>query len=152
MGSSIGNFSRPDAAQFLSQFAKILGPSDGLLIGVDGCKDPDKVFKAYNDSKGITKQFYENGLIHANRVLGHEAFKLDEWDVVTGYDSVEGYHEAFYSPKKDVTIDGILIPKGEKLFFEEAYKYGPEEREQLWRDAGLIHGAEFGNSSNDYRE
>ncbi|KAK1142722.1 hypothetical protein N8T08_007353 [Aspergillus melleus] len=150
MGSSMGNFDRLEAAQFLSQFAKILGPSDAMLIGLDGCKNPDKVFKAYNDSQGITQQFYENGLIHANRVLGHEAFKLDEWEIVTGYNAVEGHHEAFYSPKKDVTIDGILVPKGEKLIFEEAFKYGPEEREQLWRDANLIHGAEFGNSSDDY--
>lgn len=152
MGSSIGNFDRSEAAQFLSQFAEILSPLDAMLIGLDGCKDPDKVFKAYNDSKGITKQFYENGLVHANRILGHEAFKLDEWEVVTGYNADEGHHEAFYSPRKDVTIDGIFIPKGEKLIFEEAYKYGPEEREQLWKDANLIQSAEFGNSSDDYRE
>ncbi|PLB51077.1 hypothetical protein P170DRAFT_354337 [Aspergillus steynii IBT 23096] len=150
MGSSMGNFNRPDAARFLSQFVKILGPSDAMLIGLDGCKDPDKVFRAYNDSKGITQQFYENGLVHANRVLGHEAFKMDEWEVVTGYNVAEGHHEAFYSPKNDVTIDGIFIPKGEKLIFEEAFKYGPEECERLWRDANLIHGADFGNGSNDY--
>lgn len=63
MGSSIGNFSRPGAAEFLSGFAKLLGPSDLMIIGLDACTDPDKVYRAYNDSKGITQRFYENGLV-----------------------------------------------------------------------------------------
>ncbi|XHG04482.1 hypothetical protein AWENTII_007749 [Aspergillus wentii] len=150
MGSSIGNFGRSEASQFLNGFSKVLGPSDLMVIGLDACKNPEKVHRAYNDSKGITRQFYENGLVHANSVLGFEAFKPSEWDIVTRYEYTEGRHQAFYSPNKDVTINGITIPKGEKLVFEEATKYSPKERDQLWRDAGLIHGAEFGNSSGDY--
>ncbi|KAE8354165.1 Aldehyde/histidinol dehydrogenase [Aspergillus coremiiformis] len=150
MGSSLGNFNRSGAGSFLSQFARLLAPSDMMIIGLDGCKDPDKVYRAYNDSRGITEQFYENGLLHANAVLGYEAFKLDEWEVVTGYDAVEGRHQAAYSPKQDVTINGVLLQKGEKLVFEEAYKYGPEERDQLWRDAKLIQTTELGNGSGDY--
>ena len=57
-----------------------------------------------------------------------------------------------YSPRRDVTINGVLLKKGEKLFFEEAYKYGPEERDQLWRDAKLLQSTEVGNGSDDYRE
>ncbi|KAB8268429.1 aldehyde dehydrogenase family-domain-containing protein [Aspergillus minisclerotigenes] len=150
MGSSLGNFDRPGAAKFLSQYASLLGPSDMMIIGLDGCKDPGKVYRAYNDSEGVTRQFYENGLVHANVVLGYEAFKPDEWEVVTDYDTVEGRHWAAYSPRKDVTINGVLLKKGEKLFFEEAYKYGPEERDQLWRDAKLIQSTEVGNGSDDY--
>ncbi|GAQ40421.1 hypothetical protein AtubIFM55763_003232 [Aspergillus tubingensis] len=150
MGSSIGNFDRPAAAKFLSQFSRLLGPSDLMVLGLDSCTDSDKVYKAYNDSKGITRQFYENGLSHANAVLGYEAFKLDEWDIVTEYDNVEGRHQAFYAPKRDVTINGVLLQKGEKLIFEEAFKYAPEQCDQLWHDAGLIEDAEFGNECGDY--
>ncbi|GMG43400.1 unnamed protein product [Aspergillus oryzae var. brunneus] len=150
MGSSLGNFDRPGAAKFLSQYASLLGPSDMMIIGLDGCKDPGKVYRAYNDSEGVTRQFYENGLVHANVVLGYEAFKPDEWEVVTDYDAVEGRHWAAYSPRRDVTINGVLLKKGEKLFFEEAYKYGPEERDQLWRDAKLLQSTEVGNGSDDY--
>ncbi|KAB8074790.1 hypothetical protein BDV29DRAFT_173092 [Aspergillus leporis] len=150
MGSSLGNFDRPAAASFLSRYAKLLGPSDLMIIGLDGCKDSDKVYRAYNDSKGITQQFYENGLVHANTVLGYEAFKPNEWQVVTDYDPVEGRHQASYSPKQDVVINGVLLHKGEKLVFEEAFKYGPEERDQLWRDAKLIDVAELGNGSDEY--
>jgi EasF-like predicted methyltransferase len=151
MGSSLGNFDRTAAADFLCGFSKALDPSDFLLIGLDACKTPEKVYKAYNDSEGVTRQFYENGLAHANSVLGFEAFKPREWEIITGYDKKNGRHQAFYSPKVDVTINGIQIPKGEKLIFEEAYKYGADEREELCRNAGLISQVVFGNSTDDYR-
>lgn len=151
MGSSIGNFTRSSAAEFLGGFSKVLGPSDFMLIGLDGCKNPERVFKAYNDSDGVTRQFYENGLAHANRVLGFEAFKPDEWEIVTGFNSDLGCHQACYAPKADVTINGITIPKGEKLLFEEAFKYGNEERDDLCRSAGLISQKRWGNSTDDFR-
>ncbi|KAJ5279181.1 hypothetical protein N7478_004553 [Penicillium angulare] len=150
MGSSIGNFSRAEAADFLGSFSKVLQPSDFLLIGLDACKDPERVHKAYNDSHGITRQFYENGLQHANTVLGFDAFKPEDWEVITGYDSQDGCHQAFYSPKTDVIINDITIPKGEKLKLEEAYKYGRDERDELYRNAGLISQVEFGNSDDSY--
>ncbi|KAJ6069185.1 hypothetical protein N7499_011072 [Penicillium canescens] len=150
MGSSVGNFGRTSAAEFLGRFSKLLSPSDFMLIGLDACKDPEKVFKAYNDSEGITRQFYENGLLHANAVLGFEAFKPGEWEILTGYDSREGRHQACYAPKVDVVINGIKIPRGEKLVFEEAWKYGRDERDELWRKADLISQVEFGNPTDDY--
>ena len=151
MGSSIGNFSRPEAAEFLAGFAKTLGPSDAMIIGLDACKNSERVFRAYNDTKGITRRFYENGLLNANAVLGFEAFKLAEWEIVTRYNEESGCHEAFYSPKKDVAINGITIPHGGKVRFEQAFKYDIGERDDLWRKAGLIPRAEFGNGSDDYR-
>lgn len=150
MGSSIGNFSRSSAADFLGEFSKVLKPSDFLLIGLDACKDPDRVYRAYNDMQGITRQFYENGLLHANDVLGFEAFRLDEWDIVTEYDVGEGRHQACYSPNVDVTINGSTIAKGERLVFEEAFKYGRDERAELCRKAGLISQMEFGNTDDSY--
>lgn len=152
MGSSMGNFSPSNAAEFLGGFSKLLSPSDFMLIGLDACKNPEKVFKAYNDSKGITRQFYENGLLHANTVLGFEAFKPNEWEILTEYDTHEGRHQAFYVPRVDVVINGINILKGEKLIFEEAWKYGRNERDELWRNANLISQVEFGNLTDDYRE
>ena len=151
MGSSIGNFDRPDAAAFLGSFSKVLSPSDFLLIGLDACKDPERVYKAYNDSQGTTRQFYENGLSHANTILGFEAFKPDEWEIITGFDSIKGRHKACYSSKVDVNIKGISIRKGEKLLFEEAYKYDRAERDELCRNAGLISMVEFGNLTDNYR-
>ncbi|KAJ5488782.1 Ergothioneine biosynthesis protein 1 [Penicillium diatomitis] len=150
MGSSLGNFNRAAAASFLRGFSKALSPSDMLLIGLDACKTPEKVYKAYNDSQGVTREFYENGLVHANAVLRFEAFKAEEWEIITEYDQKNGCHQAFYSPKVDVTINGAHIPKGDRLLFEEAYKYSPDEREELCRNAHLISQVVYANATDDY--
>lgn len=152
MGSSMGNFTRSEAAGFLGEFAKTLLSSDSMLIGLDSCKDPAKVFKAYNDSKGVTRQFYLNGLQHANTVLGHDYFKKDEWDVVGSYDEEDGCHKAYFVPQKDVAINGFLLKEGTRIFFEQAFKYGEHECEALWDAAGLIPRAQFGNATGDYCE
>ncbi|PYH43948.1 DUF323 domain protein [Aspergillus saccharolyticus JOP 1030-1] len=150
MGSSIGNFDRTAAAEFLGRFARLLGPEDLMVIGLDACGDPEKVFRAYNDSQGVTRRFYENGLVHANAVLGYGAFRLEDWEVVTEYNAAEGTHRAFYAPKREVTVEGTVIPQGERLIFEEAYKYDAAQREQLWHDAGLIHKVEYANEGGEY--
>ncbi|KAL5332431.1 C-type lectin protein [Aspergillus crustosus] len=150
MGSSIGNFSPPDAAAFLARFAKLLGPDDMLVIGLDACEDSSKVYNAYNDSKGITRKFYENGLVHANRALGREVFRPNEWEVVTDYNAADGRHQAFYVPRMDLTIEDAHLKKGERIAFEDAYKYSPDNRDKLWHDAGLLEAGEFASSSDDY--
>ncbi|CEL04617.1 hypothetical protein ASPCAL05745 [Aspergillus calidoustus] len=150
LGSSLGNFNVSDAAAFLAKFTGLLGPSDMMIIGLDACDDPVKVYNAYNDSAGITRQFYENGLVNANKILGDDAFRSGEWEVVTEYDDENGCHQAFYVPRTDVTVNGVRIKKGERFIFEEAFKYSPGKREKLWHDAGLIEGAEFSSSSGDY--
>lgn len=47
LGSSIGNFDREAAASFLRSFARRLHSSDRILIGLDACKDSEKVLHAY---------------------------------------------------------------------------------------------------------
>lgn len=50
LGSSIGNFSRPEAAEFLKKIADtVLHPGDTFAIGVDNCADGDMISAAYDD-------------------------------------------------------------------------------------------------------
>lgn len=122
LGSSIGNFSRSDAASFLKGFADILGPEDQMFIGVDACKDPSKVYHAYNDREGTTHKFIANGLVHANETLGKEAFEMDIWKVIGEYNQEAGRHQAFVSPSKATTVNGVVVEKDEKLRIEESHK------------------------------
>ena len=41
---------------------------------------------------------------------------------------------------------------GEKIRFEESYKYSLLQTSELWERAGLIPKAVFGNRFNDYRK
>jgi L-histidine Nalpha-methyltransferase / hercynylcysteine S-oxide synthase len=152
MGSSIGNFKRMEASSFFGAFASALRPGDQLLIGIDSCKDPKKVFHAYNDIEGVTHKFILNGLEHANHLLGSNEFDLNNWTVFGEYryDEQGGRHVAFVSPKQDVTIDGILIRKNEKIQIEESNKFSSNEANQMFNNAGLVQGARWTNETGDY--
>ena len=152
LGSSIGNFSREEAAKFLASFVDVLGPADRLLIGLDACQDPERVYRAYNDSEDLTQLFYRNGLDHANKLLGFEAFQQQDWGVVGTYDAVRGRHEAFYQALKDVSIAKMTFTKGDRLKLEDAYKYSSAQSDALWQNAGLVQQTAYANKQGDYRE
>ncbi|KAF2143838.1 uncharacterized protein K452DRAFT_268274 [Aplosporella prunicola CBS 121167] len=150
LGSSIGNFKRHEAAPFLQNVVDSLQTGDTMLVGIDSCKDPDRVYRAYNDSQGVTHEFIFNGLLNANNVLGREAFKREEWEVIGEFDSLNGRHHAFVSPLKDVTIDGVAIEAGERIRIEESYKYSSDEIIQLWEDSKVAEGSFWSTSRGDY--
>ncbi|KAL2429682.1 Ergothioneine biosynthesis protein 1 [Exophiala dermatitidis] len=150
LGSSLGNFPREDAARFLGSFRKVLAPSDFLLVGLDACQDPDRIFRAYNDSAKVTENFYRNGLNHANKVLGYEAFKQEQWQIATEYDAKLNKHQAFYVPLEDIETPDFSFSKGEKIHVEDAHKFSEAESDRLWHKAGLIPQVAYSNKRNDY--
>ena len=152
MGSSIGNFNRTEAADFLKGFSDVLRGQDSMLIGIDACQENDKVYHAYNDKQGTTHEFILNGLVHANKLMGKEVFRKDDWKVVGEYDEVAGRHQASYSPVREVLVEGTLIRVGEKIRVEESYKYSLLQSNELWQSAGLMVRARFGNRSDEYRK
>src|SRR5262249_34295022 len=48
LGSNVGNFTRAEAAAFLREVRRRLGPDDRLLIGIDLRKDPAVLGLAYD--------------------------------------------------------------------------------------------------------
>lgn len=150
LGSSIGNFERQAGADFVKQFADILQPGDSMLIGLDGCKDPERVYHAYNDRDDVTHQFILNGLKHANRLLQTEAFNFQIWRVVGEFDAAAGRHHAFVSPTEDTIIDGVPIKRDERIRIEESYKFSPDEVVGLFEYARLSHGTCWMNKGGGY--
>ena len=90
LGSSIGNFDRKSATEFLQ---KLLRPGDHLLIGMDGCSDRQKIETAYNDDTKITEGFIFNGLNHASELLGGDWLASNRFDYVNRWNEVLGAHE-----------------------------------------------------------
>lgn len=150
LGSSIGNFTRLEAAEFLKTRKEALGARDHLIVGVDGCKETHRVFHAYNDREGVTHAFLLNGLRHANRLLGTDAFDPGQWRVFGEYDAEAGCHQAFVSATQDVVIEGIAIKHGECFRIEHSYKYSDDECCRLWEDAGLLEGTRWSNRAANY--
>ncbi|KAL4868382.1 hypothetical protein BDV12DRAFT_197257 [Aspergillus spectabilis] len=134
LGSTLGNFEKGDASQFLSSFAQ---SNCSFLLGLDGCKDEAKVLQAYNDIHGINHRFIKNGLARANAILGHDMFDLETWDVAGRWDAENGAHNQYYYPRADVSLDGNHIPAGRRLLAVRSHKYDADDREELYKKAGL---------------
>jgi EasF-like predicted methyltransferase len=151
LGSSIGNFERHDAKSFLRDYQDALKVGDALLIGIDGCKDPSRVYHAYNDKHNVTHQFILNGLTHANKILGDDsAFDPQDWKVIGEFNRIRDCHQAFLSPMRDVTVDGVSISKGEKIRIEESHKYSAEETSALFSATQLVEGCKWTTQRGDY--
>ncbi|HTR34794.1 MAG TPA: L-histidine N(alpha)-methyltransferase [Bryobacteraceae bacterium] len=69
LGSTIGNFERPCAVEFLRDLRRALRPGDFLLLGADLVKDRDAMLVAYDDPTGVTAAFNLNLLGRVNREL-----------------------------------------------------------------------------------
>lgn len=150
LGASIGNFTRSDAATFITNFAAYLQYDDILVLGIDSCKDAEKVYHAYNDKEGLTHKFILNGLSQANRVLGEKFFDLDDWKVIGKFNVEKGCHQAYLTPTKDISLPGSIILQGDEIRIEESYKYSVDEVESLWEAAGLTAGPSWYNDVGDY--
>ena len=152
LGSSLGNFDRDEAAIFLGDFANNMGPRDHMIVGLDACQNENRVFHAYNDKIGTTHRFILNGLSHLNSLLGKRVFNLADWKVIGRYNSTKHCHQAYYQATTDVVVEGLVIMAGDQIRVEESYKYSQPQRNELWKRAGLVSKAIYGNGGDDYRE
>jgi dimethylhistidine N-methyltransferase len=145
-GSTIGNFEPFQACAFLRHIAGVLGAGATLIVGVDLVKDPETLFKAYNDSQGITARFNRNMLARMNREL------------CANFDACAFEHHAFYNrelsriemhlasrKRQKVRVAGrtIELRAGETIHTENSYKYTIETFAALAQGAGWVSRAVF---------
>ncbi len=139
-GSTIGNFPREQAKNFLAATAKVIGPGGALLVGVDLRKDRRVLEAAYNDSKGVTAAFNMNLLARINRELGAD-FDLDGFRHRARYDEAAGRVDMHLISLKrqSVRVDGETFAFGEDeaIHTESSYKYALDEFQALGRAAGF---------------
>lgn len=96
LGSSLGNFDRASATKFLKGLPLRPGSGDSLLIGLDHDNSAEDVELAYNDPRGITKDFIMQGLKEAGKVLGEEdLFEKGKWEYANHY-NVEARASSVY--------------------------------------------------------
>ncbi|MDQ2798412.1 MAG: L-histidine N(alpha)-methyltransferase, partial [Armatimonadota bacterium] len=140
-GSTIGNFHREQAAQFLEQIAETCGPGGGLLIGVDLRKAPQILEPAYNDRQGITAAFNLNLLRRMNEELGAD-FDLDQFAHYAFYNDFVGRIEMHLMSLRPQTVHlgntAIAFEEEETILTECSYKYSLPEFEKIAASAGLV--------------
>jgi dimethylhistidine N-methyltransferase len=138
-GSTIGNFTRTAAEDFLRAAATDLGADNGLLIGVDLRKDEDILHAAYNDAAGVTAAFNMNLLERINRELEAD-FDLAAFRHDARWVADKGRIEMHLVSERDqeVRIDGahFAFAAGETIHTEDSHKYGIDEFQELAARAG----------------
>jgi len=139
-GSTIGNFTVPEAAAFLERARASAGAGGGMLIGVDLKKDAARLDAAYNDAQGVTAEFNLNLLARINRELG-AGFELSAFRHRAFYNAAMGRIEMHLESVKEqqVTIAGraFRFRRGETIHTENSYKYSVAEFQELARGAGF---------------
>lgn len=139
-GSTIGNFTAPEAFEFLRRARALAGAGGAMLVGVDLKKDAALLHAAYNDAQGVTAEFNLNLLARINRELGAD-FDLASFRHDAFYDAALGRIEMHLVSLKaqEVTVRGhrFAFRAGETIHTENSCKYSVAEFQALARSAGF---------------
>ena len=141
-GSTIGNFSRAEAAAFLRECAVNLA-GGALLLGADLIKSPAVLHAAYNDAQGVTAAFNLNLLERANRELGCD-FALERFDHCAFYNAPQQRIEMHLvsTHRQSVRVGGEVYAfrAGETLHTENSCKFTIDGLHELAVSAGMVPG------------
>ena len=139
-GSTIGNFTRADALEFLRHARATAEAGGAMLVGVDLKKDAARLHAAYNDSQGVTAAFNLNLLTRINRELQGD-FDIAAFEHHAFYEADKGRIEMHLRSLRDqvvhVSQSTFSFARGETLHTENSCKYSVEEFQQLAREAGF---------------
>ena len=140
-GSTIGNFEKADAVNFLKSVRTTIGDDGLMLIGVDLQKNRDALLKAYNDAAGVTSEFNKNILTRINRELAGN-FNLNEFEHVAKYNEEHHRVEMHLKSLADqtVSISGAVFhfALDETIHTENCYKYTQASFSSLANVAGFF--------------
>ena len=138
-GSTIGNFEPHEAAKLLRHTGAVLGPGAVLVIGVDLVKDNEILYRAYNDSAGVTAAFNRNLLVRINRELDAN-FNVAAFEHHACYNGEQHRVEMYLASttRQKVKVNGTTIEfrAGETIHTENSYKYSVESFQALARGSG----------------
>ena len=128
LGSNIGNFDPPGAAEFLRAIRRALRPDDALLIGADLVKPERDLLLAYDDPLGVTAAFNRNLLVRVNRELDAD-LDIDAFEHRAIWNAAESRVEMHLVSTRSqrVRIEAsrldLTLEDGETIWTESSYKY-----------------------------
>jgi dimethylhistidine N-methyltransferase len=142
LGSTIGNFERACALEFLRDLHRALLPGDMLLIGADLVKDRDRMLVAYDDPTGVTGAFNLNLLGRINRELGAD-FQLRDFEHQARWNESHRRIEMHLRSRLDQTAliaeAGLTVTfrAGETIWTESSHKFQLPELDRLAEQSGF---------------
>jgi dimethylhistidine N-methyltransferase len=139
-GSTIGNFTVPEALAFLVNARSVAGAGGAMLVGVDLKKEAAVLHAAYNDAQGVTAAFNLNVLRRINEELGAD-FDLQAFEHRAFYNAADGRIEMHVVSTREQTVrigaQTFGFAAGETIHTENSFKYSVAEFQTLAREAGF---------------
>ncbi|HTR04050.1 MAG TPA: L-histidine N(alpha)-methyltransferase [Thermoanaerobaculia bacterium] len=132
LGSNIGNFDPPAAAEFLREIRQTMRPGDALLLGADLVKPESELLLAYDDPLGVTAAFNKNLLARMNNELLAD-FDLGAFDHRAVWNARERRVEMHLVSRQAQTVRipradrTVSFAAGEAIWTESSYKYHADE-------------------------
>jgi L-histidine N-alpha-methyltransferase len=148
LGSTIGNFERAYAFDFLRHVRDCLRPGDALLLGTDLIKPVDRMILAYDDPVGVTAAFNLNILARINRELGGD-FDLRSFAHEARYDEscarIEMHLRSKVAQRVAIPAAGFAceFAVGETIRTESCHKFSPADVSELAARAGFQCAAQW---------
>ncbi len=142
LGSNIGNFDPPGAAEFLRTIRRALQADDALLIGADLVKPEHDLLLAYDDPLGVTAAFNRNLLVRANRELDAD-FDIEAFEHRARWNAAESRVEMHLVSTRSQRVRiaasqlDLTLEDGETIWTESSYKYRAEEIVAMLGRAGF---------------
>jgi L-histidine Nalpha-methyltransferase len=148
LGSTIGNFARAEAQDFLAEVRACLAPGDALLLGTDLIKPLSRMLLAYDDPAGVTAAFNKNLLARINRELNgdfalrsfaHEA----RWN--QRYRRIEMHLRSLKAQRVAIRAASIECEmlKDETIWTESCHKFHAGEIPEMAAAAGFTCRAQW---------
>lgn len=146
LGSSIGNFNRGPAEEFLRKIRQALQPGDALLLGTDLEKPLARLIPAYDDPLGVTAVFNRNLLARINRELGGN-FDLSRFEHVALYNARERRIEMHLRSVEGQTVStegaSFTFQRDETIWTESCHKYARHEAAEMAARTGFDCAAQW---------
>ncbi|MBA2650499.1 MAG: L-histidine N(alpha)-methyltransferase [Legionella sp.] len=139
LGSSIGNFNVKETIHFLKSIHEDLNTGDYLLIGFDLRKDINLLYKAYQDSDGLTSEFNLNLLTRMNKELKTN-FKMNQFKHHAFYnDTTHAMESYLISLKQQEVYSKVMnqtfyFDENEPIQLECSFKYTLSQIQQFAED------------------
>jgi dimethylhistidine N-methyltransferase len=141
LGSTIGNFTRPEATDLLRSIHGLAASGDCLLLGTDLVKSHERLIDAYDDALGVTASFNLNLLARINRELGGR-FDLSTFAHAARYNERAARVEMHLRSRIDQEVEiealdlTVAFRRGETIWTESSHKFRVEDVGRMGERAG----------------
>ena len=155
MGSRFDGMTRTGASEFWKEWSNALRKNADkrdchIIIGIDSCKDGERISKKYNDAEGRNVGLILSVLNSANQQLDDRVFDREDWTQQSEWESEAGRYALYLVPNGDIDFEGTTLKKDEKVLVAHSHRYDDAEKQRVWQDSQLEELRRYSNADESY--